>query len=136
MSHTITSETLDLVRTKQMTSAGIEYQIGQPKDNVEESKGVPESHGASFNKKVELVPGGGWENTERNFALLSGITRWKIEVGGWIWKYKLVFDTNQTFNYTFTDGTGQGYGNNCYKAGIHEIDYNSDNPTIVQASGI
>ncbi|MCJ1402855.1 hypothetical protein MMC11_006076 [Xylographa trunciseda] len=120
-----------------MTADGVKYEVGQPKPKEEtDAEVMVKSHGPSFNVPVYWVPGGNWQDTSPDFANEIGITRWKITNTGIIWTYELFFDTNQTYNCTFTDKTGQGYGNNAFQTGVHSVNYNSDSPTIVQASGI
>lgn len=128
-----TSSTSDLVMEEKTTDSGEKYQIGRPQGS--ENVGEPDSHGPPFSIPVNWVPGSDWQYTDDDFRGRTGISRWKITVGGFIYHYQLFFDTDQTYNYTFTDKTGQGYGNNVFVAGVHSINYNSNQPTIVLVSG-
>ncbi|KAI1379865.1 hypothetical protein F4677DRAFT_442061 [Hypoxylon crocopeplum] len=115
---------------KELTSSkGQSYEIGKPAPSAALSALPP------FDVDVDWQPGGDWHTLPGDFIEKTGITRWKIEVSGLIFKYKLCFTNVKLYDYQFVDASGDSYENNTHTTGDHYINYNSDNPAIKHISG-
>lgn len=68
----------------------------------------------------------------------TGITWYKLAKAPWysIYTWQLTINCNDTYNYSFKDGTDDTYGINvCSIRTTHEVEFDSSNPTIVSISG-
>ena len=124
---------------------GEKFRVGRPKGSVEAKAKADASindnvgsHGASFsNVKVNWSPPNA-DYTDSALASQIGITHWNVTDGGSIYKYRLTFNCNQTYDYYFQDATNTSSGQyecNVWQSGTHYVDYNSSQPTIVSVSG-
>ena len=120
------------------------YAVGRPEgsaaaqEKVEEdrknSSNVDEGHGSAFKINVDWSAGSHGD-TANDFRSRTGISQWNIIIGGWVFKYRVWFYTDQTYNYTFVDRSGDTYQCNVYSQGAHYVDFNSSNPDIVEIRG-
>ena len=122
------------VTQKATSSQGQEYEVGRPEGSEESDQAQPDSGVPPFSRDVTWSAGS-FGSTTGDIEWQTGITYYHIETGGFFYKYRLNFTTQQPFNYAFTDESNDVYHVNCYQAGNHYVDYNSSHPNITHVSG-
>lgn len=68
----------------------------------------------------------------------TAITWYKLDKAPWysIYTWQLTINCNDSYNYYFTDGTGDTYNLNVFfTSTTHEVEFNSSDPTIISISG-
>ena len=134
-----------LFETEEVTTeSGEKYIIGRPKGSnaaqekaeaaKKEDSNVADDHGPSFDLGVNW-PAGSSGGTDSGFASRTGISNYSVPIGGWIFKYRVWFVTDQTYYYEFQDETNQSYPCDVIIPGVHYVDYNSSRPNIVKVRG-
>lgn len=124
---------------QEMASAkGEKYSVGYPEGSPTERSaiGTVRAHGSAFGCQVNwpYASSSSWINTLPNVSQLTGITQYAL-TSGTLYTYTLYINTTQTYNYTFYDATGDGYGLNVFVAGSHYVSFNSSAPTILFVTG-
>ncbi|KIX98560.1 uncharacterized protein Z520_05861 [Fonsecaea multimorphosa CBS 102226] len=122
-------EKVTIGRPKGSAAAKAEIQAAM-KDNPQ----VMEAHGPGFTLDVNW-PAGQSGSTTPEFQSRTGISKWSIQTGGTFFKYRVWFETDQTYDYQFQDQTHQWYECNVWLKGGHYVDYNSNMPNIQKVSG-
>lgn len=79
-------------------------------------------------------------STDASFQEHYGITWWKIAKAPWYspFTWELTVNVRDTYHYIFADETntsGGMYHLDCFKTGIHTVQYRSDKPKIHKVSG-
>ncbi|CAB5362292.1 unnamed protein product [Rhizophagus irregularis] len=74
-----------------------------------------------------------WVDTTADVKKTAGILQYKLFGNGG--KYRLEFTNTVTYNYYFSDETGDRYQVNTYLTGNHYVEYSSSKPNIVFISG-
>ncbi|GKT42872.1 uncharacterized protein ColSpa_03053 [Colletotrichum spaethianum] len=67
----------------------------------------------------------------------TGITWYNLNKAPWysVFKWRLTINVKDTYNYVFTDQSGDTYSLGTWQLGTHTVDYDSSEPTIVSISG-
>lgn len=127
--------------TEYTTESGDKFRVGRPKGSTEAKEKADAgtgddvgSHGEPFTLDVNW-PANGSGNTDSGFYSRTGISSWNVPVGGVWYKYRVSFNTDQTYDFQFQDEGQQWYECNVYKNGWHYVDYNSSQPNIIRVSG-
>jgi hypothetical protein len=117
------------------SSKGVKYRIGRPKGSPDTKPPTVEAlHGPPFSRSVYWqVNNSG--TTDTNFTQSTGISQWNVSDSGLLLKYRLMFYTDQSFDYWFSDETGDAYECNVFLTGWHYVEYYSDKPNIAYISG-
>ena len=114
----------DAVWDKKTSGKGVEYQVGYPPppDPITGSIAVDWPEGTSG-------------NTTDDVYKATGIRSYSVQdVIGWIYQWEIDFNTENEWDYVFTDQSGDTYSCSCDRTGGHYIDYNSRLPNITQVS--
>ncbi|USP78045.1 hypothetical protein yc1106_05319 [Curvularia clavata] len=127
--------------TEYTTENGEKFRIGRPKGSTEAKEKADAStsddvgtHGEPFTLDVKW-PSNSSGSTDPGFYSRTGIKDWNVSVGGVFFKYRISFNTDQTYDFQFQDESQQWYECNVYVGGWHSVDYNSDQPNIIRVSG-
>ncbi|KAI8159609.1 hypothetical protein K4K49_004010 [Colletotrichum sp. SAR 10_70] len=68
----------------------------------------------------------------------TAITWYRLDKAPWYvyYKYRLTINTNDTYNYEFTDQSPDTYSLGVWQKSVtHTVDFDSSSPTIVKISG-
>jgi hypothetical protein len=112
-----------LVWKKQKSHKGAEYQIGYPPPPS------PPTGSIAVNWPVDTSG-----ETTPDVLAATGIRSYSLQGGGHFFTFELDFNTANSWNYTFTDQSGDTYSCDCVLTGSHWIDYNSRLANIVEVS--
>lgn len=127
--------------TEYTTKGGEKFRVGRPKGSAEAKEKADANasddvgaHGEPFTLDVNW-PANGGGGTDDGFYSRTGIRSWSVPVGGFWYKYRVSFYTDQTYDFQFQDEGQQWYECNVFVPGWHYVDYNSDQPNIIRVSG-
>ncbi|KAJ3548427.1 hypothetical protein NMY22_g1261 [Coprinellus aureogranulatus] len=103
----------------------------RPADGKEVRTKTWVSHTCYVNWPVAAVGDNGWKTPDQDVIDKVDISRYTLtQSSSSIYSYILTITNTQNWDYTFYDDTGDYYSLNCFTAGDHYVQYNSDEPTI------
>lgn len=123
---------------------GKEFRVGYRETDPEtenksaEENGDAEKNASRPHAKVSWEPvknSTKWIVQTNNFTIDTGITRYNLDnrtsiIDNILFRYRLRITNLRNYNYFFTDESGDVYNINTFIVGDHQVQYNSDDPTI------
>ncbi|THH26550.1 hypothetical protein EUX98_g7639 [Antrodiella citrinella] len=130
----------DLVWETAVSMKGVEFKIGSAGDANAANEPAREKAKKPFDIKGRREPTGEpeWRRTPDDIKNKAAISQYLLvdHMNDFlIYRYTLVFESSEHYNYYLYDESGDHYQVNTFLNGKHSVSFNSRKPTIVRVTG-